>query len=168
MRPGGEQYQDHQPDNHQPGTPAGMGRRYGRKPGLDGGRVVLGPHAFLKGWIVTFGVWGLSTLVFSTLSEIIGPNSGAVTFWGIAMVVSLLVAIVIAAPLALILSVLLRRVLNQWVHVAAFAVVFAGLAAATTVLVLPGTGSTFPAILAVVVGISAGVGRAAIIRNVNP
>ncbi|WP_162148049.1 hypothetical protein [Arthrobacter sp. CAL618] len=56
--------------------------------------------------------------------------------------------------------------LEGWLVI--FAVVFAGLAAATTVLVLPGTGSTLPVILAAVVGISAGVGRASIIRNVNP
>lgn len=89
-----------------PDNAAILQRRYGdtagKKPGLAAGRVVLNPHAFLKGWLVTFGV------------------------------------------------------------------VFAGLAAATTVLVLPGTGSTLPAILAAVIGISAGVGRAAIIRNVNP
>ncbi|WP_459305390.1 hypothetical protein [Arthrobacter sp. HLT1-21] len=57
---------------------------------------------------------------------------------------------------------------NQWLHVAAFALVFAGLAAATTAMLLPGTGAALPAILAVVVGIAAGLGRAAIIRDVNP
>ncbi|MHA7292711.1 hypothetical protein ACX80G_02395 [Arthrobacter sp. HLT1-21] len=51
---------------------------------------------------------------------------------------------------------------------AAFALVFAGLAAATTAMLLPGTGAALPAILAVVVGIAAGLGRAAIIRDVNP
>ena len=143
-------------------------RRYGEKPGFASPRVVLGPHAFLKGWLVTFGAWALSTLLFSTISEIIGPNSGAVTIWGFTMVVSLLVAIFIAAPLALVLSLLLRQMSNQWLHVAAFALVFAGLAAATTALILPGTGVAFPAILAVVVGMAAGLGRATIIRDVNP
>ncbi|MHA7153811.1 hypothetical protein [Arthrobacter sp. TMN-50] len=94
---------------------------------------------------MTFGAWGLSTLIFSTVSEITGPNSGAVTIWGFTMVVSLLVAAFIAAPL-----------------------VFAGLAAATTALILPGTGVALSAILAVVVGMAAGLGRAAIIRDVNP
>ncbi|GAA1108766.1 hypothetical protein [Arthrobacter flavus] len=155
-----------------PDNAAILQRRYGvtvgRTPGLAAGRVVLNPHAFLKGWLVTFGIWALSTLLFCIASEIIGPNSGAVTVWGFTMMVSLVVALLVAAPLALVLGLLLRRVLNQWLHAVAFAVVFAGLAAATTVLVLPGTGSTLPLILAAVVGISAGVGRASIIRNVNP
>lgn len=168
MRPGGEQHQDHQPDNRLGDTVPLLRQRYGEKPGLDGGRVVLGLHAFVKGWIVTFGIWALSTLVFCIASEMIGPNSGAVTVWGFAMVVSLVVALFVAAPLALVLGLLLRRVLNQWLHVVAFAAVFAGLATATTVVVLPGVGAALPAILAAVVGISAGIGRAAIIRNVNP
>ncbi len=133
-----------------------------------GGRVVIGPRAFLKGWLVTFGIWSVSTLLVSTASEIIGQNSGALVVWGIALWVSLLVAILVGAPLALVLSLLLRQVLNQWGHVTAFAIVSAGLAAATTALVLPGTGPAFPAILAAVVGIAAGLGRASILRNVNP
>ena len=159
---GEDQRRDERPDH------AGiLRRRYGARPGLDGGCVVLGLHAFVKGWIVAFGVWSVVTLLVAVADEIASPASWALTAWGLTIMVSFFVALFLGSPVALLLAVVLRGVRKQWLHVLAFAVVFTGLTVVAFTMLAPVLGTAFILIIAAVVGISAGLGRAAIIRNVN-
>lgn len=168
MRAGGEQHQDHHPNNRLGDTVPLLRQRYGEKPGLDGGRVVLGLHAFVKGWIVTFGIWSVVTLLVAVADEIASPGSWALTAWGLIVMVSFLIALFVGSPVALLLALILRQVRKQLLHVVAFAVVFAGLTAGAFFMLAPVMQAAFVLAIAAVVGISAGIGRAAIIRNVNP
>ncbi|WP_157370989.1 MULTISPECIES: hypothetical protein [unclassified Arthrobacter] len=156
------------PEGGPDGGPSG-GRE--RRPG---GRtpVVLGPFAFIKGWLIAVVLWVAGLCIVQVTQEIISSRQadGGANFVP-GMIMMLVVygfgtALLVATPLAALLAFLLRPVQNQWLHVAAF---FAVPTLTYWVLGgLLGLGWTLAALgFWATVGASAAVGRLAVWRNVT-
>ena len=75
-------------------------------------------------------------------------------------------ASLLGAPFALALSLLLRPVQRQWIHVLVFAVGIGGFTWAVFAGLAPETGA-LPAVFAAIAGTAAGLGRAAVIPDVE-
>ncbi|MGM0929259.1 MAG: hypothetical protein ACQEXN_06090 [Actinomycetota bacterium] len=141
-------------------------RRYGAKPRPANHRVVLNRYAFFKGWLLAFGSWFVFSLVLSIIDTVISPSSAALSFWGLVLMVSFLFAALLGAPFALVLSLLLRPVRQQWIHVLVFTAGIGGFSWAVFAGLAPNTGA-LPAVVAAIAGITAGLGRAAVIPDVE-
>ncbi|TJY68896.1 hypothetical protein E4J89_13555 [Arthrobacter sp. CAU 1506] len=141
-------------------------RRYGAKPRPANHRVVLGSHAFFKGWLVAFGSWFAFSLTISIIDTVVSPDSAALSFWGLALMVSFFFAALLGAPAALAVAALLRPVRRQWIHVLVFAVGLGGFTWAVFAGLAPETGA-LPAVVAAIAGTAAGLGRAAVIPDVD-
>ena len=161
MHPRGQRRRFVPPDNNEI-----LRRRYGGKERPSHHRVILGRYAFIKGWLVAVGAWFAISLVLSIIDQLSSPNSAALNFWGLMLTIGLFFAAALGAPFALLLGMLLRPVRRQWVHVLAFAAGLAALTWGTVALLAPGTGP-LPAVLAAIAGTAAGIGRAAVIRDVD-
>ncbi|MFT4469692.1 hypothetical protein ACMX2H_07230 [Arthrobacter sulfonylureivorans] len=139
-------------------------RRYGAKPRPANHRVVLGSYAFVKGWLVAHGSWFAFSLTVSIIDTVISPDSAALSFWGLALMVSFFFAALLGAPVALALAALLRPLRRQWIHVLVFAVGLGGFTWAVFASLAPDTGA-LPAVVAAIAGTAAGLGRAAVIPD---
>ena len=141
-------------------------RRYGAKSRPAHHRVILGRYAFIKGWLVAFGSWFMFSLTVSIIDTVISPDSTALNFWGLALMFSFFFAVFLGAPFALVLSALLRPVRRQWIHVLAFAAGIGGFTWAVFTGLAPETGA-LPAVFAAIAGVTAGLGRASVIPDVE-
>jgi hypothetical protein len=127
-------------------------------------RMQYGAPAVLIGWLLTFLLFcvGLSANVVA--NEEFGSMG-----WGylqLALAFGLPIAVIIGLPLGLLIAWPLRRVRNQWIHVAIFAV---GVGTAMAALfILPEIGHVRPASVfaAFWAAASAAIGRASVIRLV--
>jgi hypothetical protein len=141
-------------------------RRYGAKPRPANHRVVLNRYAFFKGWLLAFGSWFAFSLTVSIIHTVISPGSAALSFWGLVLMGSFFFAAFLGAPLALVLSLLLRPIRRQGIHVLVFAAGIGGFTWAVFAGLAPETGA-LPAVFAAIAGIAAGLGRAAVIPDVE-
>lgn len=88
--------------------------------------MVLGPFAFIKGWLISVTLWVgtlCTVLVAQELASSAPYETGENYALGLAVTVlwwGFGIALVVAAPLGRVLGLLLRPVQNQWLHVAAF------------------------------------------------
>jgi hypothetical protein len=141
-------------------------RRYGAKPRPAHHRAVLTRYAFFKGWLLAFGSWFVFSLTISIIDTVISPDSAALSFWGLVLMGSFFFAALLGAPFALLLGLLLRPVRRQWIHVLAFAAGLAALTWGVIAVLAPGTGA-LPAVFAAIAGTAAGLGRAAVIPDIE-
>lgn len=145
----------------------------GPEAGRDGRqRVVLGPFAFIKGWLTAVVLWLTGLCIVQVAQELNSspqPDDGAAFVPGIIMMLVVYgfgIALLVATPLAALLVFLLRPVRNQWLHVVAF---FAVPTLTYWVLGgLLGLGWTLSALgFWATVGAAAAVGRLAVWKNVS-
>ncbi|MCG2622187.1 hypothetical protein LVY72_09680 [Arthrobacter sp. I2-34] len=115
---------------------------------------------------MSFGVWLVFSLLVTIIASLSSPGSQAWSYWGVVVLFSLFTAVLIGAPAALILGLLLRPVRRQWLHVLVFMIGFALLTSAVACSLVPGTWA-FPLGVGMIVGMAAGVGRAAVIRDAD-
>ncbi|MGW6174452.1 hypothetical protein ACWF5H_13270 [Arthrobacter sp. NPDC055138] len=141
-------------------------RRYGAKPRPANHRAVLNRYAFFKGWLLAFGSWFVISLTVSIIDTVISPGSAALSLWGLVLMGSFFFAALLGAPVALILAALLRPVRRQWIHVLVFTAGIGGFTWAVFAGLAPDTGA-LPAVIAAIAGIAAGLGRAAVIPDVE-
>ena len=141
-------------------------RRYGAKPRPAHHLAVLGRYAFFKGWLVAFGSWFVFSLTVSIIDTVLSPASAALSLWGLVLMGSFFFASLLGAPFALVLSLLLRPVRRQWIHVLVFVGGIGGFTWAVFAGLAPETGA-LPAVFAAIAGTAAGLGRAAVIPDVE-
>jgi hypothetical protein len=141
-------------------------RRYGAKPRPANHRAVLDRYAFIKGWLVAFGAWFVFSLTVSIIDTVVSPDSAALGIWGLVLMGSFFFAALLGAPFALVLGLLLRPVRQQWIHVLVFTAGLGGFTWAVFAGLAPDTGA-LPAVFAAIAGTAAGLGRAAVIPNVE-
>lgn len=148
-----------------PGNDAILQRRYGVKPRSDNVRVRLGLYAFIKAWVVTFGVWFIISLLVALVDSLTSPYSIALSIWAGTLFFSFFIAVLIGTPIAMVLESALRPVRQQWIHVLVFGGSFAVLTFVITWLLISGPFWGLPSGLAIVVGGATAIGRASVRGN---
>ncbi|WP_026553719.1 hypothetical protein [Arthrobacter sp. 35W] len=126
-----------------------------------------GSHAFLLGWLITFVLFCALFPAWVGLSGAYSANEFAL-YWleyfpGL-LLTGFMPAMVIGIPLGLLTAWPLRRIPNQWVHVAVHTVV-TGAVAAAVVLLVHAPEAALP--MGLIFAISAGIGRLSVVKIVT-
>lgn len=129
-------------------------------------RMRYGVLALLTGWFVTFFVFCLGLTLAAVVSEGNGSSSYLLPMM---LIYGFPVALVIGLPLAILIATPLRRVANQWAHVAVFTVGVGAATALASALLYGGTEGALlgVAILSLWAGASAAMGRASVMKLVT-
>ncbi|PYG99129.1 hypothetical protein CVV67_17205 [Arthrobacter stackebrandtii] len=125
-----------------------------------------GATALLTGWFVTFLVFCLGLTAAHVVAE--GGTGFGWNFLTLALIFGFPVAVVVGLPLAILIAWPLRRVDNQWLHVAGFALgVGAAMALATALISGFDKGAGWwVLLLALWTAVSAAMGRASVMGMV--
>ncbi|WAP52058.1 hypothetical protein OL239_01655 [Arthrobacter sp. ATA002] len=129
-------------------------------------RVVLGNYGLIKGIAVSAGLWLAAATVLYVWLLFLEPQPPGSDFnpfgmWLFLMAVFGGLSLLVGVPVGLVLGLLLRPVRRQWIHVAAFFAVPAGLLWAVFGF------DPFGGIIGISVGLAAAAGRWSVCRDVE-